>query len=200
MIELPTFLSLFEIEPLMRASGNTYRHLRLDDTSLKEVTGLIESLEGTWQHNPTSKLIVEGYIIILLTILCREYEKLQTIIGKNANSDKYFMNSISYIIKHYNKHLTIDDLAHNAGLSRTSYIKRFHDTTGKSPKQFITHLRISEAKKLLSSDASLGKIAEETGFYDASHFIKTFTSATGISPTDYKDSLNDKIQHKAIIE
>ena len=199
LTELPTFLSLFEIEPHMRASGNTYRHLYLDEKSLREVTTLIESLETTWQDSPTSKLILEGYILVLLTIFCREYEKLQTIVGENANKDKFFMNSISYIIKNYKKHIVIDDLAHTAGLSRTSYIKRFRETTGKSPKQFITYLRISEAKRLLGFDVSFSKIAEETGFYDTSHFIKTFTSITGISPADYKNDDKTATQHKTVI-
>ena len=199
MAELPTFLSLFEIEPLMRVSGSTYRHLYLDDSSLKEVTRLIESLESFWQYDPASKLILEGYMIILLTIFCREYENLQTLVGKNASKDKFFMDSITYIIKNYNKHLTIDALAHASGLSRTSYIKRFRETTGKSPKQFITHLRIAEAKRLLSSDVSLSKIAEETGFYDTSHFMKTFTSITGISPADYKALDKKETPYKTII-
>lgn len=193
LTELPAFFSLFEIEPLMRVSGNTYRHLYLDDEPLKEITGLIESLEYKWQYDPTSKLIVEGYMIVILTIFCREYEKLQTIIGKNASNDKFFMDTISYIIENYNKRLTIDNLAHAAGLSRTSFIKRFHDTTGKSPKQFIMHQRISAAKKLLlNSDRSINKIAEDCGFYDASHFIKTFTNVVGMSPIEFKSSGTDK--------
>ena len=199
MTELPTFLSLFEIEPLMRVSGSTYRHLYLDDSSLKEVTQLIESLESFWQHDPASKLILEGYMIILLTIFCREYEKLQTFVGKNAGKDKFFMDSITYIIKNYNKHLTIDELAKGAGLSRTAYIKRFRETTGKTPKQFITQMRISEAKRLLNSDLSLGKIAEETGFYDTAHFMKTFISVTGISPSAYKNADNKQDQYKTLI-
>ena len=199
MTELPTFLSLFEIEPLMRVSGSTYRHLYLDDSSLKEVTQLIESLEGFWQHDPASKLILEGYMIILLTIFCREYEKLQTLVGKNAGKDKFFMDSITYVIKNYNKHLTIDELAKGAGLSRTAYIKRFRETTGKTPKQFITQMRISEAKRLLNSELSLGKIAEETGFYDTAHFMKTFISVTGISPSAYKVADDKRDQYKTII-
>lgn len=187
LTEMPTFLSLFEIEPLMRVRGNAYRHLYLDESALKKVTDIIESLESKWQYDPASKLFVEGYIIVILTIFCREYEKLQTIIGKNANNDKFFMDSISYIIKNYNKKITIDELAHTAGLSRTSYIKRFRDTTGKSPKQFITHTRIAAAKKLLSTNCSITKAAEETGFYDAAHFMKTFLAVTGISPTEYKN-------------
>ena len=199
MTELPTFLNLFEIEPLMRVSGNTYRHLRLSDSSLKEVTKLIESLESFWQHDPASKLILEGYMIILLTIFCREYEKMQAHVDKNAGKDKFFMDSITYVIKNYNKNLTINALSHASGLSRTSYIKRFRETTGKSPKQFITHLRISEAKRLLNSDISLSKIAEETGFYDTSHFMKTFTSITGISPTDYKETKEEDKAYKTIV-
>lgn len=193
MTELPAFLSLFEVEPLMRVSGNAYRHLYLYDAPLKEVTDLIESLEGVWQYDHTSKLIVEGYMIVLLTIFCREYEKLQTIIGKNANNDKFFMDSISYVIKNFKKHLTIDELAKIASLSRTSYIKRFKETTGKSPKQYITHTRIAEAKKLLLSELSISKIAEETGFYDAAHFMKTFTALTGMSPTEYRNARAFKI-------
>ena len=189
MTELPTFLSLFEIEPLMRARGNTYRHLYLEEPVLKKVTSIIESLEGAWQHDPSSKLMVEGYIIVLLTIFCKEYEKLQTIIGKNANNDKFFMDSISYVIKHYNEKLTIDSLAHSAGLSRTAYIKRFRDTTGKTPKQFITHTRIAAAKKLLCTDCSISKIADDTGFYDAAHFMKIFTSLTGMSPAEYRSTV-----------
>ena len=200
MTELPTFFNLFEIEPLMRVRGNTYRHLYIDEPSLKKVTAIIESLETMWQYDPTSKLMVEGYIIVILTIFCREYEKLQTIVGKNANNDKFFMDSISYVIKHYNERLVIDDLAHAAGLSRTVYIKRFRETTGKSPKQFITHTRIAAAKKLLATNHSISKIAEETGFYDAAHFMKTFLAVTGMSPTEYRNADNTSAsQYQSII-
>ena len=200
MTELPTFLSLFEIEPSMRVSGDTYRHLYLEDAPLKEVTSLIESLEGAWQYDPASKLILEGYMIVILTIFCREYEKLQTKIGKNASNDKFFMDTISYVIKNYNQQLTIDELAKSAGLSRTAFIKRFRDTTGRSPKQFITHIRISEAKKLLSSNLSITKIAEKTGFYDSAHFMKTFTAVAGMSPSKYRACDGEaKVQYKTMI-
>ncbi|MBR2971527.1 MAG: AraC family transcriptional regulator [Clostridia bacterium] len=191
MTELPTFLSLFEIEPLMRVSGNTYRHLYLEEAALNEVTKLIEQLEGVWQYDHASKLIVEGYMIVILTIFCREYEKLQTRVGKNASNDKFFMDTISYIIKNLDKNLTIDQLAHLSGLSRTAFIKRFRDTTGKSPKQFIMERRIQSAKKLLATDRSISKVADECGFYDAAHFIKTFTRATGMSPIQYKNMQTD---------
>jgi AraC-like DNA-binding protein/mannose-6-phosphate isomerase-like protein (cupin superfamily) len=185
--ELPTFFSLFEIEPMMRMNGATYRHLHLENDALSEVTALIESLEKKWQYDPTSKLIMESYITIILTIICREYEKLQTTVGKNANIDKLFMDSISYIVGNLSSKITIDSLAHKAGLSRTEYIARFRYITGKAPKQFITEKRMNVAKTLLkTTDKSVNKIAEETGFYDAAHFSKTFLSFVGVTPTDYR--------------
>ena len=189
MKELPAFRSLFEIEPLMRASGDTYRHLYLDSTSLKKVIALHESLIGLWQYDAPSKLILESYAIIILTFFCQEYAKMQTQIDKNAGIDKCFMDSISHIIDNFDKKITIDELASLAGLARTTYIKRFRSVTGKSPKQFITERRLKEAQNLLtSSDRSISKIAEDVGFYDAAHFIRTFLSVYGISPSEYRES------------
>ena len=200
MVELPTFLSLFEIEPLMRVNGSTYRHLYLEDEQLKKVTTLIESLEFKWQYDPASKLIVEGFILVILTIFCREYEKLRITVGKNASNDQFFMDSISYIIENYHTNITIDELAHASNLSRTSYIKRFRESTGKSPKQFITGLRISAAKKLLSTERSISKIAEDCGFYDASHFIKIFERVTGMSPVAFRNSnVGESAQYHSLI-
>lgn len=184
---LPAFLSLFEIEPMMRVNGNTYRHLYLDDDVLAEVIKLIENLVGRWQYDMASKLIFESNMLVILTIFCREYEKMQNKVGINASIDKPFMDSISYIIEHHGRKITIDELAKMSTLSRTSYIKRFREVTGKSPNEFITSTRITEAKNMLiGSGKSISKIAEECGFYDASHFTKAFVASVGESPSEYR--------------
>ncbi len=187
MKSLPSFLSLFEIEPLMRINGTLYRHLYLEESALSEVLEILTPLLRRWQHDPITQISLESYLMVVFTIFCREYEKLQTTVGKNASNDKHFMDSISHVIENYNRKITIDDLAHISGLSRTAYIKRFREVTGKSPKRFINKRRIAEAKKLLlSTDRSISKIAEDTGFYDAAHFIKAFTSEVGLSPSVYR--------------
>ena len=111
------------------------------------------------------------------------------------------MDSISYVINNYNTRITIDELAHSAGLSRTSYIKRFRDTTGKSLKQFMSHLRITAAKKMLKMDQPISKIADECGFYDAAHFTKTFIAVTGVSPSAFKNGeVDSSAQYIPLIE
>lgn len=187
MKSLPAFLALFEIEPLMRVNGTKYRHLYLEEDKLNEILDILKEASPKHQIDISSMLIFESYIVIALTHLCREYENMQTLVGKNANNDKLLMDSISEIFENYHKNLTIEHLAQIAGLSRTSYIERFKAATGTSPKRFITERRISVAKDLLTTTKTpIVKIAEEVGFYDTAHFSKCFTAAVGISPTEFR--------------
>lgn len=186
---LPSFFTLFEIEPLMRANGTKYRHLYLEHNALVEILSILKVVEKEWQGNEFQHLTQESYIIIALTILCREYEKLQTIIGKNANIDKHFMSSVSVILEDYNKKLTIEHLAKIARLSRTTYIERFRKNMGTSPRHFIMMQRLKAAKKrLATTDTPIIKIAEETGFYDSAHFCKCFVAFEKMSPSEYRAS------------
>lgn len=187
MKAMPSFLALFEIEPLMRANGATYRHLYLDSEAMKEVSDILYIASNKHQHTPDTMLIWESYIVIALTILCREYEKLQSKVGKNANNDKLFVDSIVMILDKYNTKLTIESLAQIAGLSRTAYIEKFREAMGTSPRHFIMAERIKAAKWLLAgTDKPIAKIAEEVGFYDTSHFNKCFSAAEGLSPSEYR--------------
>ncbi len=63
----------------------------------------------------------------------------------------------------------------------------FKRLTGLSFSEYMLNLRISKAKTLLRlSDASVTVIAEETGFYDVCHFIRSFKKATGSSPSEFR--------------
>ena len=76
-----------------------------------------------------------------------------------------------------------------AGLSRTAYIEKFKEITGMSPRQFILRQRIQVAKRLLSTtEKTVAKIADEVGFFDTSHFVKTFTAICGMSPLKYREA------------
>lgn len=186
---LPSFFALFEIEPLMRINGTKYRHLYLDEEALTKTLDILDTVSKRWQGDESSHIIQEAYITIALTFLCEEYTKMQTTVGKNAHSDRLFMESISTILEHYNQKLTIEDLAQIAGLSRTAYIKKFSEHMGTSPRHFIMAHRIKMAQSMLTkTNTPIVKIAEECGFYDTAHFSKCFQSALGVTPTKYRET------------
>ena len=68
------------------------------------------------------------------------------------------------------------------------YVSRvLKETKGQTLRQYIISYRLKAAKRLLEfTQKSINEIAEECGFKDASYFTKTFRSAFGMTPKDYR--------------
>lgn len=70
--------------------------------------------------------------------------------------------------------------------------KLLKDRKGQTLRQYIISYRLKLARRMLEfTDKSTAEIAEETGFTDASYFSKTFKSAFGITPKDYRNKFKD---------
>lgn len=71
----------------------------------------------------------------------------------------------------------------------TDYFRRcFREETGMTPLEYITKLRINEARELLirSTFKSVEAVSELCGFNDCFYFSKVFKKHTGYSPRDYR--------------
>jgi AraC-like DNA-binding protein len=86
----------------------------------------------------------------------------------------------------------LDDLAGNSslaelaalcGLSRSSFVRAFRQTTGMSPHHWLLMHRARRAKDLLrGTKTPIAEIAIACGFADQSHLTRVFSKAFGISP------------------
>jgi AraC family transcriptional regulator len=86
--------------------------------------------------------------------------------------------------------LRLDELAREAGLSTSHFIRSFRESTGKTPYQFLLERRVQRAQTLMRDPrASLAKIAISSGFADQHHLARVFRHITGITPTTYRRSL-----------
>jgi AraC family transcriptional regulator len=86
--------------------------------------------------------------------------------------------------------LTIADIARECRLTPSYFAKAFRRTTGMSPHQYLTHVRVQEAKTLLlSSTLPLTDIALICGFGDQSYFTRVFTRWVGASPGAWRRSM-----------
>ena len=71
--------------------------------------------------------------------------------------------------------------------------KVLKDKKGMTLRQYIIAYRLKRAKRLLElCDRSAQEIAEECGFTDSSYFAKSFKSAFGITPKEYRNSFKDE--------
>lgn len=79
--------------------------------------------------------------------------------------------------------LTIADVAAECRLSASHFARSFRRSTGVAPHEFLSGLRIDEAKRLmLSTKLPLADIALICGFGDQSYFTRVFTRSVGASP------------------
>ncbi|WLR41839.1 AraC family transcriptional regulator [Bacillus carboniphilus] len=96
--------------------------------------------------------------------------------------------SIDYIHKHYKQPISIEKLASIEHYHPVYYSTWFKEKMGKSPKVYISDLRLKEAKNLLLATTwSMSNISEELGFENASSFTRWFVKCEGIPPQTYRD-------------
>ena len=90
-------------------------------------------------------------------------------------------------------HLTVPDFkvtefARELNMSKTQLYRKMTAVTGQSAHQFILHIQLDHAKKLLlQHHLTISEIAFECGFGDPSYFSRIFKKETGMSPSDYRE-------------
>lgn len=95
--------------------------------------------------------------------------------------------SLEYIHNHYKEPIRLDTLARIEHYHPVYYSSWFKRRTGKSPKAYISELRLKEAKHLLESTGwSMSDISEELRLENASSFTRWFVNCEGISPQKYR--------------
>ena len=94
---------------------------------------------------------------------------------------------LSYIHTYYKEKITAEDIARNAGISRSECFRCFKRFMNKSPVEYINEYRLLQAVKLLrETEMSISTIYTECGFESASYFGKLFKKTHGMTPLQYR--------------
>jgi AraC family transcriptional regulator len=90
---------------------------------------------------------------------------------------------------HLSEYISSLQLANCVHLSRYHFARAFRQSTGMSPQGYVTRRRLERAQQLMVwTDATLSRVALECGFFDHSHFTRTFLKAFGESPRSWRRS------------
>lgn len=92
-----------------------------------------------------------------------------------------------YIAEHYNTNLNLEDVSRLVGFNPAYFSSLFKKETGKNFTEYITEIRIGNAKDMIiRSNRDIADIADEVGYTDLKYFSKVFKKVTGVSPSDYR--------------
>ena len=105
-----------------------------------------------------------------------------------------------YIRDNFSKKLTLDDLSELVNINKYYLIRLFKQQTGLSPIDYLIHVRLAEAEKLLAhSNVTVSKISDMVGFHSPSHFSKTFKESNHCTPSTYRKRYASKNESTEIV-
>ncbi len=102
-------------------------------------------------------------------------------------STKRLLPVLAHIREHLGDPLKVSDLASRAHLSPSRFYTFFKHWIGRSPMDYVKHLRLTEAcRRLAVTDDPLRTIADATGFCNPFHLSREFKNLFGQSPSTYR--------------
>ncbi|WP_379160389.1 response regulator [Paenibacillus sp. sgz5001063] len=100
--------------------------------------------------------------------------------------------ALFYISQKYKEDISMEQTAEYVNLSPHYFSKLFRQHAGETFIDYITRLRINEAKRLISEERlSLKEICYEVGYKDPNYFSRVFKKAAGMTPSEFR-LLNEK--------
>lgn len=122
-------------------------------------------------------------IIIGLACLARNSKDTHMALGPYVKMNEV----LEHVRLNYALQIRVDDLAKMVHLSTSQFERHFRHLFKITPTKHIQNVRISAAcYQLSSTEATVATVAAESGFYDQSHFSRTFQKSIGMSPSDYR--------------
>ena len=136
----------------------------------------------------SSTVMTEAYFKQLLILIARNYNSHER---EKRGYHSMLDEVINQIHHEYQKDINISVLADSHHISCCWFIREFKRYTGYSPKQYITNLRLQNAKELLNNHSlSINDVANLVGYDNQLYFSRIFRKYVGMSPSDYREKEN----------
>lgn len=107
-----------------------------------------------------------------------------------SGGEKAIEVAFQYIAAHFQTELTLEKVASIVYLNPVYFSQLFKQRTGVGFKDYLTQLRLDRAMNLLrDSELKIGDISERVGYPDVRHFSQIFRKKTGLTPSEYRQSV-----------
>ncbi len=187
------FFDLLEANRSLRLSAELFRTRMYVPSPLRPL--LIEGYQRILQarRDGTTK---EYLSVMVLDLILRVEDITVRINGfeQNATTVRTEDHTIAavkqYLRTKMRDKILLQELADLVHLTPNYLCTLFKEHTGTTLMSYLQQIRMREAEKLLTyTDLSIYRIAENTGFEEASYFTKVFRKTYGVSPTEFRNNL-----------
>jgi two-component system response regulator YesN len=139
--------------------------------NLYETIGVIETLEGLREW-------IRSFEVKILDFFASLPEK--------PYEDRIITAAKRYIVENCRRPISLNKAAKDLAISAGYLSSIFKRRTGTGFVEYLTRVKINEAKNLLLSGRyKIYEVSEMVGYEDTGYFTKTFRKATGMTPMEF---------------
>lgn len=154
----------------------------------------LKKLELREHPNMGGEQVIKNSLELLLIYLLRQSENQASpqefFVSKIASSGALQDEIVRYLSAHVYGTFSLDELCAELHYGKTHLCTFFKKQTGKTIYQTYLKLKTDEAKKLIRRKSTFTDAAEKLGFDSLSHFNYVFKHYAGMTPGEYKRSIN----------
>jgi len=171
--------------------------LRLSGAGYAEFGELFSKIYLEYTAGDTGYMnMIRAYVIELVVTILRRMKSQQAELM--PRQEELISTALEYLGEHYKAQISLGDLASRVFLNKDYLGRLFKDVTGMTFGAYIQQHRINEAKRLLEeTDMKVTDVALECGYNDTKNFYRSFKRLTGLTPGDYRRSLDQRQESDA---
>ncbi|MDO5517824.1 MAG: AraC family transcriptional regulator [Clostridium sp.] len=151
-------------------------------SSLKEIYQLYEKKGNCYELSSIS--LLSSVWTELYHILCNQISTVDYSISSDIPIQKQM---VRFIYDNYTKKISLNDISHSGGISRTKCCQIFKKYLNKTPIDFLNSYRLEISMNLLrDTSLSITEIAYDCGFNNLSYYSEIFKHYKGCTPNKYR--------------
>lgn len=161
----------------------------------KKISQIIQNMKAIWDTK------AEGYrheldaaLRTILAILIKYYKSsYPDYYSADAQSHAKMQSILQYINGNFTSNITIEGITRRFHISESTFRNHFREILHIGYKEYVTYLRLTEARKLLlTTEQSINEIANTSGYSNINQFYKIFHKYVFMSPADYRKKFSAK--------
>lgn len=111
-----------------------------------------------------------------------------------SHNDEDITKIEDWIRHNYDSQIRVGFMAQKIHMGKRNFVRRFKESTGETPVQYLQKIRINAAKQQLENTrVSIEEITRRVGYTDTKSFRQLFKKFTSLSPSEYRRRFGHRI-------
>jgi AraC family transcriptional regulator, exoenzyme S synthesis regulatory protein ExsA len=176
-----------------RLLNTAQKHLSRQDAVLRvQPDELLKNYRDSIQSylllpkKPNEQLLLLKFEELLLSLFSNEKHRELTDYFISLSQDRQY-HMARVMEENFAYNLNLDDYAQLCHMSLSTFKKSFKEYYGTTPAAWLQARKLEHARhQVLNSELSISQLALESGFEDASHFIRLFKQKFDLTPLQFR--------------